>query len=405
MLTRTAALCCLLIGCGASTSHSDNEVRIGLLLPYTGKDGSAGANYERGVLMAADQINAAGGLFHKPVRVIEADTHSSIERGISSAHSLIDQGVVAIIGPENDELARQLAPILDAAGIALVTPSSSSVPDVKSATDSLWFRLAPSCNDLGNAIARQMTSKGASKIAIVNTPAEYEVGFTAGVEKRLQLSGQHSVASVVIGTDNSNFTDSIQKISALQPDAIVLAADPSTASRFVNQYAIVAGLSKIQWYLSPSLEQQGFVLNSFPEVVEGMIGVAPAVIDDATQTRDFNQTFAARWEGATPTTGAYFYYDAMAVFGFAFEGAAVDSNSSSPARDVLRDRVLTISGSGIYLSWKDIAKGISESGEGSRVNYNGITGVFTFDSKTGARSAKYTRFWTITGGQFVRVAQ
>src|SRR5258706_10213490 len=146
MLKKPAALCFLLVGCGSATSRSpDEEIRIGLLLPYTGKDGSDGANYERGVFMAVDQINAAGGLFHKPVRIIEADTHSSTERGFAGAQELVAQGVVAIIGPENDELARQLAPVLQAAtpqGIALVTPSSSSVPTSSSADLSLWFHLA-----------------------------------------------------------------------------------------------------------------------------------------------------------------------------------------------------------------------------------------------------------------------
>ncbi|MFT3923919.1 MAG: hypothetical protein QM778_15405 [Myxococcales bacterium] len=59
-----------LLGCGdgASDGADDGELRIGLLLPYTGRDGSAGTNFERGVLMAVDNVNAGGGLFGKQVR-------------------------------------------------------------------------------------------------------------------------------------------------------------------------------------------------------------------------------------------------------------------------------------------------------------------------------------------------
>src|SRR3954471_19208666 len=97
-----------LIACHRSKTEHRDEIRIGLLLPYTGKDGSAGANYERGVLMAVDQINAAGGLHEKRLRIVYGDTHSDVNRGLSSAQELADQGVVAIVGPESDELARAL---------------------------------------------------------------------------------------------------------------------------------------------------------------------------------------------------------------------------------------------------------------------------------------------------------
>ncbi|HWZ92211.1 MAG TPA: ABC transporter substrate-binding protein [Polyangiaceae bacterium] len=410
MLKKTAALCCLLVGCGSSTSRSpDEEVRIGLLLPYTGKDGSDGANYERGVFMAADQINAAGGLFHKPVRIIEADTHSDTARGFSGAQELIAQGVVAIIGPENDELARQLAPVLEAAtpeGIALVTPSSSSVPTSTSSDVSLWFHLAPSGDDLGGQMAKHMAASGAKRVAIVSTSVEYELSFAGGVQKRLQGSAQSSVvASEVISTDASNFSSTINAIAAANPDSIVLAADPSTASRFVNQFAILEGSSGYHWYLTPSLEQPGFVLNSFPEIVEGMVGVAAAVTNDAVQAKKFSDAFAQRWQGSDPTTGAYFYYDAMALFGIAFEAAATGGGTAHPPGTTVRAHMLSASGqSGLVVDWNELEKGITDEQDGSAVDYAGITGVISLTS-SGARSTVYPRFWTISGGQLVAVAQ
>jgi branched-chain amino acid transport system substrate-binding protein len=379
-----------------------------LLLPYTGKDGSDGANYERGVFMAADQINAAGGLFHKPVRIIEADTHSDTARGFAEAQGLVAQGVVAIIGPENDELAHQLAPVLEAAtpeGIALVTPSSSSVPSSTSSDVSLWFHLAPSGDDLGAQIAKHMTASGAKRIAIVSTSVEYERSFAAGVEKRLGSSGQHSVASEVISTDSSNFSATISAIFDATPDSIVLAADPSTASRFVNQFAILVGSSGYHWYLTPSLEQPGFVLNSFPEIVEGMVGVAAAVTNDTTQAKRFSEAFAQRWQGSEPTTGAYFYYDAMALFGIAFEAAATGGGTAHPPGATVRAHMLLASGqSGLVVDWDEVKKGITEGQDGSAVDYSGITGVISLTS-SGARSTVYPRFWTISGGQLVALAQ
>jgi ABC-type branched-subunit amino acid transport system substrate-binding protein len=398
------ALCLLLAGCSSAGTGTTDEIRIGLLLPYTGKDGSAGANYERGVLMAAEQVNQAGGLYGKPLRISYADTHSSVERGMEGANSLVDQGVVAIIGPENDELARELSPVLDRAGVSLVTPSSSSVAGSASASGGSWFRLAPSGGDLGIALARHMKSQGVKRVAVVSTSAEYEVSFAKGVQTRLKDSGLPAVASQTVSSGASGFSVPIDALRAAAPDAIVLAADASTGSRFVNEFAVIAGSRGIRWFLSPTLEQQAFVLNAFPDIVEGMVGVAPAVSDNEAQTQAFSDAFVEHWKGLTPTTGAFFYYDALALFAIAFDGAASDSQSATPSSKSVRQHMLAASGqSGIVVAWDELNKGISEAGDGAPVYYSGLTGVISLDA-SGARSAAYTRFWTITRGEITSVA-
>jgi ABC-type branched-subunit amino acid transport system substrate-binding protein len=399
-LKTTVALCALLVGCSSSDPDASNEVRIGLLLPYTGKDGAAGANYERGVIMAAEKVNAAGGLTGRPLRILFHDTHSSVQRGLDGADDLKREGVVAIIGPENDELARGLAPTVDE-GVSLVTPSSSSAPVIKS-TSSLWFRLAPSGKDLGIALARRMKSNGSQRVAIVSTTDEYETSFASGVRERLTDSGVEPKASVVINSGAAAFTEPITIISQAEPDTIVLAADATTGSRFVNEFAVVAKGRKARWYLSPSLEQQAFVLNAFPEVVEGMTGVAAAVSDNDAQTQAFTNAFVERWNGSTPTTGAFFYYDALALFAVAYEGAAFDAKGKEPSPADVRGHMLSASGqSGLVVKWDELQKGVSQARDGTAVYYSGVTGVIQLDG-SGARSSVYTRFWTITGGEIVQ---
>ena len=386
----------MLVGCGSSTPETSDEIRIGLLLPYTGKDGSAGANYERGVLMAVEQVNAAGGLYKKPVKILYADTHSSVARGLSGAESLVDRGVVAIIGPEDDELARALSPVLDAADVALLTPSSSSVK----ATDvSLWFRLAPSGKELGIALARHMKTEGAKRIAVVSTTAEYEQAFSGGVRERLRDAGLAPLTSQIINARASNFSEAIDAIDETEPDSVVLAADASTGSRFVNEFALFASTRGIKWYLSPSLEHQAFVLNSLPDVVEHMVGVAPAVSENAAQTQAFSDAFVQRYNGVTPTTGAFFYFDALALFAIAYESAAKASDSATPPSAEVREHLLSASGqSGLVVEWNELKKGITQAGEGKGVYYSGLTGVISLDDN-GARSGVYARFWTISDGQ------
>lgn len=352
--------------------------------------------------MAAEKVNAAGGLANKPLRILFSDTHSDVRRGLAGAQTLVDQGVVAIIGPENDELARRLFPVLDNNGVSLLTPSSTSVSTVRSTT-SLWFRLAPSGKDLGAQLAKRMKANGAKVVALVRTADEYEAAFATGVSERLTASGVELKDSVVINGSAASFTEPITIVSQAEPDAIVLAADPSTGSRFVNEFAVVAKQAKRRWYLSPSLEQEAFVLNSFPEAVEGMTGVAAAVNQNDAQTDAFTAEFLDRWKGSTPTTGAFFYYDALALFAVAYEGAAARSKDGEIAPSVLHESILNSSGtSGFVINWDELQKGVTTARAGTPVDYSGLTGVIQLDP-SGARSTVYQRFWTITGGEIVQL--
>ncbi|MFT3926421.1 MAG: ABC transporter substrate-binding protein [Myxococcales bacterium] len=396
-----AALSLVLLGCGESKHEDSDEIRIGLLLPYTGKDGSAGGNYERGVLMAVDRINAAGGLHDKPVRILYGDTHSSVERGLASAQELADRGVVAIIGPESDELARALPPVLSEAGVALLTPSSSSVPVGSSQDLDMWFRLAPSSKDLASALARKMKVDGAQRVAIISTDAEYEASFASGIEERLGAIAVSVAASTKISASTTDFSAAIAAVVAASPDAIVLAADATTASKFVNDFSFKSGKHDLQWYLSPSLEQPGFLLNASTDALEGMVGVAPAVSPDGARTDGFTEAFVKRWKGSKPTTGAFYYYDAVALFAVAYEAAPVLEGELLPDAQSVRDHVLSSSGqSGVVFEWDELQKGIANARDGKAVYYSGVTGVIALD-RSGGRSAAYTRFWTIERGQFV----
>jgi ABC-type branched-subunit amino acid transport system substrate-binding protein len=372
--------------------------------------------------MAAARINAAGGLNGKPLSIVFADTHSNVQRGQDSANSLLAQGVVAILGPEDDDLARALQPQLDAAGVPLITPSSSSGPASNStspASSTLWFRLAPSGQALGTALARRIQADGAKRIDIISTgtPAitgvtmalgdPYQGTLVQGVADRLTTFGQRPVGQYFIAAGDSQFPDQISGLIADKPDAVVLAADPTTASTFVNEFsATKGGAGGIRWYLSPTLEQEGFVLNSFPEIVNGMVGVTPALSSNLAQTQAFADAFAQSWSRAAPTSGAYFYYDALAMFAIAYQEAAFTAMNAMPPSDTppsatLRKAMLVVSGQGgVNEQWDQLDLALSQASAGHAVEYSGLTGVISLDN-TGARSTVYTSFWTITADQIV----
>jgi len=63
-----------------TTIDAENNVLVGLLLPFTGGDAALGAAYERAALMIKDTVNEAGGIGGKPIVFVSRDTFSDQDR-------------------------------------------------------------------------------------------------------------------------------------------------------------------------------------------------------------------------------------------------------------------------------------------------------------------------------------
>ena len=99
-------------------SPSD-AVKIGALLPFSGELAASGINLERPLMMAADTINAAGGIQGTPVVIVAADSNVVFEdvEDYETNKAVVAEWVAqndlkAVIGPLIPELGQRLAPEL-----------------------------------------------------------------------------------------------------------------------------------------------------------------------------------------------------------------------------------------------------------------------------------------------------
>jgi branched-chain amino acid transport system substrate-binding protein len=72
----------------------DNEVRLGVISPASGNYADLGAAERRGITMAVEEINAAGGVLGKQVRMIVEDTETDPAAGARKAQKLIERDKV-----------------------------------------------------------------------------------------------------------------------------------------------------------------------------------------------------------------------------------------------------------------------------------------------------------------------
>lgn len=389
----TLAMIFSLAACGNSPKPSTDGILVGALLPFTGDQASSGANLEKGLLWVVEQVNSAGGIRGKTLRIVSRDTHSDPRRGFVAAQELVNTvGVAALIGPEEPDLAYPVARLLADRQIVGVSGSWTAPPLNAVTTNGYSIRTAPTNVAIANVLARQIVATGTVRLSIVSSDDAYGQQISSLVADQFGKLGGLIVSTVRLPAGMTNFDREIRLITDSRPDGIALLSYPKLSSIFVQ--AMTAATGRLRWFLSPSLKNQIFIDNIPPGSMEGAIGVAPAVASDS---ETFIRAFSDRWAGDVPISECLFYYDAMALVALGLQ--EVSSPISTPD---LRSAILRVSRFpfGRNVPWYDIGSGLRQLSNGIDVNYRGASGSVDLDDN-GEVAEGLVRAWQIAGESIV----
>lgn len=107
-----------------SALSQNHPIKVGALFSLTGFGASAGNDDLLGVLMAQEEINAAGGIAGNPVRIITEDFRSDLKSTATGFLKLasVDK-VAAIIGPNYPEFEEVAIPAADRLNVPTAEPA------------------------------------------------------------------------------------------------------------------------------------------------------------------------------------------------------------------------------------------------------------------------------------------
>ena len=130
-----AALAALFVaGCAAPGSGGSGTVRIGLEAPLTGDLAVLGQGMLNGAKLAAQEINAQGGLLGRQVEIVPIDDAADAATGVAAAQEAIAAGLDGVVGPYNSGVGVETLPLYIAAGLVPIRLTSDE------ATSGLGFR-------------------------------------------------------------------------------------------------------------------------------------------------------------------------------------------------------------------------------------------------------------------------
>lgn len=363
----------LLAGCdkpdNSLNNSVDNSLEIGMLAPLTGPGARFGESQRNGVQLAADEINAAGGIGGKSIKLTIEDTKTEPPTAVTAFTRLSsNKNILAIIGSAASLDVPAYLPQVDRAGIPHLVPVAV-LPKITEFGSKYTFRSA-----LNDKIAAQkmagfvLNTLHAKKIALLIEDSAFgETGLMFADEaKRL---GQQMLTVERFKRGDVDIKPQLTKIKSTGATHIQFWG-------YYSEYALVAKELRQLGYSAVLMGNQAPVndktIELGGEALEGAINICLFV--PTKQTPDAISFVSAYQKhfGSTPDTWAAQSYDGMKLLAQAMRDGGL-------TRDGIRNALASMR------------------------NFQGITGNISF-ADSGDAQFQDTSIVTVQGGKFVPFA-
>ncbi|MGE4552164.1 MAG: ABC transporter substrate-binding protein [Desulfovibrionaceae bacterium] len=225
-----AALLVLASGAGA-----EGPWRLGVIAARSGDAASSNEAVFRAVRYAVDEINAAGGLLGRSVETVEIDNQSSALGSKAAAEQAVSLNTDAVIGAIWSGHSLAMAPVLQAAGIPMISPMSTN-PAVTRAGNYI-FRVCYTDAAQGAVMARYARQDlGAARAAILtNVSRVYSVDLGRVFDERFRALGGDVLWRGAYTIDTADYLGLLQMVRAVDPDVLYVPGDYRDSSCIIKQ--------------------------------------------------------------------------------------------------------------------------------------------------------------------------
>jgi len=331
ILISLAVLSFGLLGCppkegpgNTSTGAAGGDILVGEYGSMTGGQATFGQSTHNGIMMAADEINAAGGINGRKVKILSEDDQSKPEEAPNAVQKLISQNnVLAIIGEVASSASIAAAPICQLNKVPMITPSSTN-DDVTRKGDYI-FRICFTDSYQGEnqaVFADQWCStngKPKSVAMLTDVKSDYSQGLKKVFTAKFTALGGQVVGTQGYAQGDSDFRSQLTAIKATNPSLLYVPGYYTDIGQIAIQardLGITVPLLGGDGWESPKLIEIG------GKALEGCIYTNHYFYGDtAPVVSTFVQKYKERY-GQTPDSLAALGYDAMKTLADAMKRAS-----------------------------------------------------------------------------------
>jgi branched-chain amino acid transport system substrate-binding protein len=377
-----------------STAASAEDVKLGILIGFTGPIESLTGHMANAAEMAMAEVNASGLSPNNYVSVRADSTCVDAAAAQTAAERLVTaEGVKGIIGADCSGVTRAvLQNVARPNGIVMVSPSATSPALSVDEDDGLFFRTAPSDAREGEIMAEVLMEKGFKSIALTYSNSDYGKGLAEAIATSFTAVGGTVTINAAHDDGKADYSAEVAALASAGGDVLVVAGyldqggkgiiQASLDSGAFSQFGLPGGMvgDSLPVAIGPGLN------GSFGQVAQSDSAGAAILTEmgKASTTSNFDATSPYSMES----------YDAAALIMLAIAA------SGSTDGKVYKDALLEVAngpadGSGVPIMPGELGKALELIAAGTAINYEGGSGVTLIGA--GESAGRYRQFDIVDG--------
>jgi branched-chain amino acid transport system substrate-binding protein len=315
---RFALLALPLLALGAC--QRQDRLNVGVVLPLTGTTAVYGESVQKGLEVAAAELQQAhdAGAAPYPLELSIVDSQGAPERAAALARELFDGGATAIIGGISDAEAQAMAPVAIGEHRVLLSPTAATPPEA--GTSRYYYRLFPSGERESMRIASFVTRELALTRVVLASSENASEGAGRAFLEEVERQGGEVVAEVRFEPE-SDVGEVVGEILAPRPQAVFVVGAAEEVQELLEEL-------RRRRYRGAVLTTSAFsapqVLQAAARSAEGVY-VSRTVFDVGSEdpaVQRFVTAFRER-HGEDPDLFAAYGYDALRVLAAAAQEAGL----------------------------------------------------------------------------------
>ncbi len=337
LLASTATLVAMGAAAQAVQGVTDTEILIGSITDLSGPVASVGGPHRDGMTLAMEDINAAGGIHGRKIRVLVEDSGYDPKKAVLAAQKLLTQDkVFTLIGTLGSAMVQATSPGALERNVPVLFPMAS--------TESTYLPLSPlkfGLLALGTDAMRVGTryfhdKLGKRRFGIVYQDDETGQTNLRAAEEQLKVHGLSLLERASHKRGETNFSAQVSRLKAANLDAVLLGINPREAAAFAIEMRTQGW--KVDTMLSNATTAAVIALAA--GAAEGMYGTNAFVgmAQDPSPAYDaLLQRFKARF-GRDVTDGVNFGYVSIMLFAEGAKNAGRNLNATTLAQGLEKVR-------------------------------------------------------------------
>jgi len=293
---------------------------IGEFASLTGKEAGFGQTSHQGVVLAIEEINAAGGVLGRPLKLVYEDNQTKAGESATAAKKLISRDkVIALIGEVSSGRSLEAAPVAQQAKIPMIAPAATN-PKVTQAGNYI-FRVCFIDPFQGTVMAKfAKEDLKVKKVAVLSSVSNaYSLGLAKFFKETFVAGGGEIVTEKNLAEGDKDFRAQLTAVKAAGVEAVYVPCYYTEAALIVRQ-ARDLGLTMPffggdGWEDEQLLKIGGDAMNGcFYSTHFSAENTDPVVAA-------FTAKYKARWNNESPGAFSALGYDAVYVIADAIKRA------------------------------------------------------------------------------------